>query len=150
METYVTIIFFLVLPGIFFIFYSFRLLNGKGNKSFYMVDHIYAGRVYTGIPFGLAFLSLAMAAIPKSVNMSGIFVYMTLGFGVLGLIFAFTQPSFLKPDWLKRLEHEHGDIMSLLRREANEMGLNTWNEQIQTQEDLEEWVAEVRRKHKLK
>ena len=148
-DTLITIVFCLVVPGILAIAHSLWLLSGKGNKSFYMTNHIYTGRVYVGIPFGLALLSLAIATIPKSVSVSGIFVYITIGFGVLGLIFAFIQPSFLKPIWLKWMEREYGDSMPLLRQEANKMGLNEWNKQMQTQKDLEKWVAEVRRKREL-
>jgi len=114
-----------------------------------MVDHIYAGRVYTGIPLGIAALFFAAATIPQDMTTGLIIGYMGGGFGLLGLIFAFIQPSFLKPAWLKWLEREHGNIMPLLRKEAQEMNLNVWNEQIQTQTDLKEWVAEVRRKHGL-
>jgi hypothetical protein len=141
------IIFFGVVPGLTLILYSLRLIRGQGNKSFYMADHIYSGRVYAAIPLGIFFLVLAIATIPQSQDISLTIVGIALGFGVLGFIFAFTQPSFLKPPWLKWLEREHRDIMPLLREDAHRMGLNVWNERMQTQADLEDWVAEVRRKY---
>lgn len=149
MERFFATILIFVAPGLFIIVFHLRLLSGKGNKSFYMADHIYAGRVYAAIPFGMAFLIFALAAIPQSPDISLAIVGIGIGFGVFGLICAFIQPSFLKPAWFKWLEREHGEIMSNLRAEVRRMGDRSWNEQIQTQEDLEQWVAEVRRKHAL-
>jgi hypothetical protein len=149
MEKLLKVVIVLIVPGLAVIWYTLRLINGGGNKSFYMVDHIYAGRVYAAIPIGIAFLIFAIATIPQSVDISLSIVGVGLGFGVLGLIFAFIQPSFLKPAWLKWLEREHGEIMPLLIQDANNMGLDVWNKRIQTQADLEVWVAEVRRKYKL-
>lgn len=137
-----------VIPGLLLLTIPlYRRLSGKGFKGFYMTDHIYTGRIYAAIPFGVAFLFFAAATIPTDIDTGLILGYIGGAFGILGLIFAFTQPSFLKPAWLKWLEREHGDIMPLLRKEAQKMGLNVWNERIQTQADLEKWVKEVRQKY---
>jgi hypothetical protein len=53
---------------------------------------------------------------------------------------------FLKPSWLRWLEREHGKIIPLLRNEIQEMGDHNWDQRINTQQDLEQWVEEVRRK----
>ncbi len=53
----------------------------------------------------------------------------------------------MKPKWLKWLEQEHGDILRLLKEEANKMPYPEWDNQVETQEGLENWVAEVRKKH---
>lgn len=76
-------------------------------------------------------------------------VEIALGIGVMGIIFSFIQPSFLKPRWLKWLERNHSTIMSILIKDAHKMGLDVWQNKIKTQEDLETWVAEVRREHGL-
>jgi hypothetical protein len=147
LEKLLETILILVIPGIFILVYSIRLLKGYGNKATYMADHIFAGRVYAGIPGGLTFLSWALAAIPESQDIGIIFIYIGLGFGLLGGIFYIFQPSFMKPTWLRWLESEHGDIMPLLCKDVREMGDSIWNERIQTQADLEGWVAEVREKY---
>lgn len=149
MERLLTTICVLVVPGIWFIVFHMNLLRGKGDKGFYMANHIYAGRAYLGIPFGVTLLVWALATIPQSVEIAVVLLWIGVGFAALGIIFNFIHPSFLKPSWFKQLEHEHRDIMLLLKREANQMGLNIWNERIQTQADLERWVAEVRQKYEV-
>ncbi len=138
---------YLVIPGLFLILSHLWDLRGGGNKGLYMATHIYAGRAYVGIPFGITCLFWALAAIPDSQTLSWIFLGIGLVFFVLGVIFAGTQPSFLKPAWLRWLEQEHADIMPLLIREANEMGLGNWEQWVKSQADLEAWVAKVRQRY---
>lgn len=67
----------------------------------------------------------------------------------LTVILSLVQPRFLKPKWLTWLEDHHGDILPILREEARSGDWSEWKYRVRTQEGLEEWVAEVRRKHKL-
>lgn len=67
----------------------------------------------------------------------------------LALLFTVWQPRWLKPKWMLWLETHHRSILPLLREEARKEDWQSWNERVKTQEGLEEWVAEVRRKHKL-
>ena len=67
---------------------------------------------------------------------------------ILTLILAIWQPRWLKPKWLRWLEEEHGDIIEILWEEVRKEG-HGWERRVRTQEDLEQWVAEVRRKHGL-
>ena len=144
---FVQAIFVFGIPGIFIIVYGLRLLNGK-RKDMYFFD-IHLSRIYAGIPVGLMFLCVVVAAIPQFRDFSSNFFYIVIGFGIIALIFSIIQPSFLKPKWLKWMEHEHKDIFSILKEEAKQMGLRAWDKRVQTQEALEEWVAEVRRKRNL-
>ncbi len=59
MGKFLAVLLVLVIPGVFILMYHVRLLSGQGNKSFYMADHIYAGRVYAGIPGGIAIIVVA-------------------------------------------------------------------------------------------
>jgi hypothetical protein len=60
------------------------------------------------------------------------------------------QPKWLKPKWICWLEENQGDILDLLIEEARQTPKWTdWAERVNTQEGLERWVAEVRRKHRL-
>jgi len=97
--------------------------------------------------FLISTLVWAIAAIPDSTDLSLFIIYIGIGFGVLGCIFYVFQPSFLKPAWLKWLEREHGDIMPLLIQDVHELGDSVWQKRVETQAGLEDWVAEVRRKH---
>lgn len=113
-----------------------------GGKGWYFSRHIYAGFTYAQIPVGICFIFLALATLTQLELFTGI----GIGIGILGLLFNFLQPSFLKPAWLKWLEREHGDIINLLSEDAQKMGLEVWEKRVETQANLEAWVAEVRRR----
>jgi hypothetical protein len=138
----------LLIPGLFFIIRGIWMLNG-GGKSWYFARHLYAGGVYAQIAMGVGFLWFAIAGFPRSQVISLILIYIGGGFAILAVIFNFVRPSFLKPAWLKWLEREHRDIYHLLEQDAHDMGLKTWERRMETRENLEEWVAEVRQKHGL-
>lgn len=113
---------------------------GGGDKRWYVSRNVYAGLTYAQIPVGICFMCLAIASATHMELFTGVGV----GFGVVGLLFNFVQPSFLKPAWLKWLEQEHGDIINLLIEDANRMGLDVWEKRVETQAGLEAWVAQVR------
>jgi hypothetical protein len=77
-----------------------------------------------------------------------------LQFAALGLIgsgfmFAYFEPGWMSPAWYRWLKTEHGDIMPYLVHDAHRLGRKAWMERVKTQEGLEEWATEVRRKHGL-
>ena len=119
---------------------------GGGGKSWYVSHNAYAGLSYAQIPVGICFMCLALAAATELELFTGVGV----GFGVVGLLFNYLQPSFLKPVWLRWLEREHGDILNHLVEEANRMGLEVWEKRVETQAELEVWVAQVRYKTGVK
>jgi hypothetical protein len=66
----------------------------------------------------------------------------------ISLILAMWQPRWLLPQWYSWLLDKHGDIIYLLEEEARGLGgKEEWERRASTQESLEAWVAEVRRKH---
>jgi hypothetical protein len=70
--------------------------------------------------------------------------------GIIAVLVVVFQPKWLKPKWVRWLEENHGDILDLLIEEARKTPQWTdWAKQVSTQKGLEEWVAEVRRKHGL-
>jgi hypothetical protein len=137
----------LVLPGLFFVWRGIWMLKGN-SKAWYFARHLYAGSVYAQIPMGIGFLSFAAGGIFQFQGLLFPFIYIGGGFFLLGIIFNFIRPSFLKPAWLKWLERKHGDIMPILDKEAYEMGLETWEKYVDNR-GLAVWVAEVRRKNGL-
>ena len=66
---------------------------------------------------------------------------LALAITFLGLIFA---KRLLKPAWLRWLEKEHGAFLPILRQEIQKMGPEKWNRRINTQEELAEWINEVK------
>jgi hypothetical protein len=76
------------------------------------------------------------------------FAYVCFGFcfWIISFVFAYLEPDWLAPAWYRWLKREHGKILPLLAQEAHQLGRDEWLKQVQTQEDLENWVTEVRRK----
>ena len=99
----------------------------------------------------LVFLGLGMGVlatipfIPIEMRLS-LINYFLAPLLMLTIVFAMWQPWWLKPKWLRWLEKEHGDIIEILWEEVRQEG-HTWERRVRTQADLEDWVAEVRRKH---
>lgn len=101
----------------------------------------------------LIFLGLAAGALailplfPKEVRSDLVtFLYGPLFISIF--IFAIWQPRWLKPAWLRWMEDNHKDIIEILWEEVRKEG-HSWERRVRTQEQLEAWVAEVRRKHRL-
>jgi hypothetical protein len=67
----------------------------------------------------------------------------------MSFVFAYLEPGWMSPAWYRWLKHEHDDILPYLAQEAHELGRAEWLARVQTQEDLEQWVEEFRRKHGL-
>ncbi len=135
-----------------------RYLQGY-HKSHFLSSSVRLGsNAWMALPSGILFLMWGVGTVlvlafdeqnDFIVTVAKILWIGGLGVALLGFIFALLQVPVMKPAWLKWLEREHGEIMPLLRREAREMGLDIWQRRVDTQEGLEEWVAEVRRKHGL-
>ncbi len=139
----------LFVMGIVPLLHGTWLLLGN-SKGWYFARHSRAGGVYAEIPWGIAFLLLTLSTLINPETARTFFIVeIALGIGVMGIIFSFVQPSFLKPRWLKWLETNHRAIMSILIKDAHKMGLDVWQNKIKTQEDLEIWVVEVRRERGL-
>jgi uncharacterized membrane protein YccC len=105
---------------------------------------------YFGIPMGVTLLALALSLLlPDSMEKGWGSLDIVGGLFIISIIITLWRPPWLRPKWLRWLEDNHRSILSLLRREAREMGGPAWEERVRTQEDLEQWVEEVRRKHGL-
>ncbi len=149
--------FILLTVGLFLLIKGIRLRMGYEKWRYFSSWARANSAGWMALPGGLVLTMWGLAFVPGmlfGVNAT------TAGLGLLilisslviffvGLLFTFVQPNFLKPQWLIWLDNEHKDIMPLLQREAQEMGLSIWEGRVKTQEDLEQWVAEVRRKHGL-
>lgn len=147
-------IFLPFLLGLFLIRYGIRLRMGC-HKAWYMTRWVRPwSNIYMYIPLGIMCLAWGIAGI-FALLFPGEIIYVVnriiLGLGVImiiiGMIMPFVYSDHLKPSWLRWLEQEHGDILSILRDEAKAMGYTRWENEARTQKDLELWVAEVRRKH---
>ena len=130
--------------GAFFIGLGIYRLRGPISVWFLAISPYGAGNAYALIPLGIGFLFWALALSPFVSNNVGTCIFI-MG-GVVALAGMFVLPKFLKPPWLRWLEREHGKIIPFLRNEIQELGYQTWDRQINTQQDLEAWINTVKRK----
>ena len=103
---------------------------------------------YAAIPIGIGLAIWACALSPFISNEDWQLNLLIVG-AVVGFLGVVPGSFFLKPSWLRWLEREHGEIMPLIQQEIEEMGPRNWDQLINTQEDLKEWVEKFRRKHGL-
>lgn len=146
-----TALFFILLAiGVFLIYTGLAGYMGRRRLE-YIFPHYYSSGInYASIPLGITVLIWAFAfGLPLPNWIVGTMVYISFGTGFVGLLFNFVQPSFLKPQWYRWLMENHRDVVPLLREDVARMGYKRWKELTETQQGLAEWVAEVRRTHKL-
>jgi len=99
--------------------------------------------------FAIGLVGMLLVVLDPNSNLALYLFFVT--FGLLGssFIFAYLEPDWMSPDWYKWLKREHGDILPYLIEKAHQMGRKAWLAQVETQEDLEQWVKDFRRKHGL-
>jgi NhaP-type Na+/H+ and K+/H+ antiporter len=104
---------------------------------------------YIGIPGSITFFLLALAALMPDLEDRQRLFDLSIILLIVAIVIALWRPRWLLPKWLRWLQAHHKDILPLLKQEAQAMPDREWNKRVETQEDLEQWVAEVRRKHGL-
>jgi len=125
------------------------------NRTWYLVPNYYVllpkGGRYALPIMGLAIILMGASlfmptpALARSLWLYGVFPLM-----FLSLLIVIFQPKWLKPAWVRWLEENHGDILEILIEEARKTpDWRDWGKRVSTQEGLEEWVGEVRRKRNL-
>jgi hypothetical protein len=148
-----SLIFFLIflVLGISVLGYGILIQTGK-IKSWWLLRSnpiVPEAAAYLGIPFSISLFVLATAAFFPDIETRRRILFFAIFISLISFLLAVWRPSWLTPKWLLWLEKYHDDILSLLREEARVLGGREWSKRVHTQEDLEIWVAEVRRKHRL-
>ncbi len=106
----------------------------------------YGNRIYGAFPSGISMILFAFAISPFAPDDWKMAIILLAIFSLpLGSLLA---KRLLKPTWLRWLEQKHGAILPMLRIEIQEIGPETWNRQINTQAELEEWIKEVKLQRK--
>ena len=104
--------------------------------------------LYGLVPAGLAVICLAVSLLLPTLEARRIAgAYLIVPLCILAIILSFWQPKRLKPKWVCWLEGNNQDILDLIVEEGRKS--RDWGKVVATQEGLEQWVAEVRRKHRL-
>jgi hypothetical protein len=139
--------------GIFSVHFGVTGLKGHRRHAYiFPLDYSYVAGLgnYGSIPLGIMAISWAIIAIlplpeswkPTLAGISGLV-------GFAGVLLGMLQPKFMEPQWYRWLIENHEDIWHLLQQDVRQMGLDVWQRRTATQEGLEAWVAEVRRKNGL-
>lgn len=143
--------FLLIAFGLIAIGFGVWIRFGK-NRAWYLVPNYYVllpKGIHYAMPIGgLMIIVMGIGILmpnPETVRL----VIFGIAFPLMICVFLIVvfQPKWFKPQWVQWLEENHGDILELLIEEGRETP--NWAERVSTQEKLEEWVAEVRRKHRL-
>ena len=95
--------------------------------------------LYTFIPSGLFFVSMFLGSyFPAPTSL-----YILNSGGAIAIIgtYIMSRP-LMQPKWVKWLKREHGDILDVIQIEIRKEPY--WNRMINTQEELEAWVEEIR------
>ncbi len=144
--------------------YMFLILFGVGIYSVYLgisgtlgyrrLTYIfpmyYSGGInYASIPMGIMAIIWAFAfGLIVTDEVGLVLTYISLAFGLLGMVFNFIQPAFLTPQWYRWLKETHGDIMPWLRQDARHMGYSKWKKRTKTIAELEDWAIDVRKRYR--
>lgn len=101
---------------------------------------------------GAVFLMLALGALAGDVETrQKLLLYLLTPTILVAFLIGPSQPSWLKPKWLRQLEDNHPDIFGFLSEVAREeVGddperCSEWSERMDTLKGQNEWVARVRK-----
>lgn len=144
---------FLIGLGCFFVAVGILSRTGHFRWIYAMKGHpIFtpSALAYVYLPVGL--IALFFGLIPflpiEQETKGALIFYILLPLLIVTFVLAVWQPWWLKPKWLRWLENEHGDVVHLLWEDVRQDRWG-WQRRVKTQEQMEAWVAEVRRRHNL-
>ena len=140
----------LLLLCISLLFIGFGIYRLRGPVSVWYIAYGIATVEfnYAAIPIGFGLIIWALALSPLVSNEGWQLNLLIIG-AIVGFLGVVPGSFFLKPSWLRWLEREHGDIMPLMQQEIEEIGPRNWDQRINNQEELKEWVDDFRRNHGL-
>lgn len=150
--TELTVVFWGLLGGgIVLVYIGLSGLLGYRRRAYifqFEYGYVTSGVNYGSIPLGIMGISWAILLVtPLQEVWQTICLFTSLPLSVIGVLLGMFQPRFMMPGWYRWLKENHADVLPLLREDVRRMGYDTWRKRTATQEGLERWVAEVRRKH---
>jgi hypothetical protein len=137
----ILISFSIVLLGVGLCMFGYIRWKGKMHWS-YVAYGFWREANYLAIPLGTSTIIVGITTLPIwSVSVQLVLVYAAIFVMVLGFLVAWR---IFKPDWVKWIEQNHKEIIPHIMVEIRDYG---WH--VETQEELEEWIAEIRRKYRV-
>jgi hypothetical protein len=99
------------------------------------------------IPLGLSFIAaeIITSDLIPSKTPGGVEFWIVMAMFVASMVLGVWNPRWLRPRWLVYLEEEYGTVMWRLLDEARK-NPREWERQVRTQEGLEQWAEETRKK----
>jgi len=105
------VVYSIMLGGVFLIYLGIACRMGKYRSWYFVSDSRRSAIPYLGVPLGIGTILVGLSSLlPTEFRVPLLFLGWGGGF-IVGLVFLFFQPSFLKPEWLKWLENEHKEII---------------------------------------
>ncbi len=143
---YLSFILCLAVPFAFGVWW-FLMKLGRDKRWFVMPGYYISRNFYFALPtfvLGLLLQIVDIHLFNINEQTPPILTILAFCFWIISFVFAYLEPDGLAPQWYRWLKREHGKILPLLAQEAHQLGRDEWLKRVQNQEDLENWVAEVR------
>ncbi len=139
----------MILAGIYLVLDGIRRYRKPFDSMYLGMTQWEIGLAHGAIPTGVGLILFGMFFTGFFTNrLVGWILF--LGAGIIGLGGSLLFIAKFKPPWLQQLEAQYGEMfIYILTQEIFKIGHKKMNRRIQSQEDLDEWVKEVRRKHNL-
>jgi hypothetical protein len=127
---------------------------GRDKRWFVAPMPLISRNFYFALPtvmLGVIVLLIGLLFTIADPNNSNTLYFLYIAFGLWGIsyIIAYLEPDWMSPEWYRWMKREYGDILPYLAQEAHQLGRKEWLSRVETQADLEVWVAEVRRKYRF-
>ena len=118
------------------------IMVGVARFWYYVIPFMALGWIVMGIG---DFWALG-GALDQTYTISVYWMFAGLAVMAFGIIYAFWQPNWLSPPWLRKLKREHGEIIDELVIDAVGMDKQVLRRRLETWESIEEWISEVEQK----
>jgi tetratricopeptide (TPR) repeat protein len=126
------------------------------TKRYYLTERkgILGPWVYHVLPLlGIVLCLLAVTGLCTDLETrQRLLIYLVTPAFLIALVIGLTQPSWIKPKWLRNLQENHPDIVRFVRDVAREevggdpSKARSWAEAMGTEQGQDEWVAGVRKR----
>jgi hypothetical protein len=140
---------YLLVPGVIG-YWWIRMRLGFDKRWFVIpAAPLISRNIYYVLPTFIVAATLTLAnVVIVGLNPNGpvILPLVVMGFLALGFVFAYFEPAWLSPVWYVWLKKELGVLLPFFAREAHELGRQEWLRRSATQEGLEEWVRDFKRR----
>lgn len=144
-----------VAAGLGLLAYGMYIRLGRSKQYFLREKRGLVGpAVYHALPLaGVVLCLMGLVSLSSDLETrQRLIVYLVAPSSILAFVIGFSQPSWIKPKWMRQLQANHPDIYPFVRDVAREeVGddpdrARAWAEAMDTVQGQDEWVAGVRKR----